>query len=160
MKTKDTKFGYTDKHAQSADNIKLPPIEAWENQYKRDYTIKIVHPEFTSVCPKTGLPDFGVITVEYVPARLCLELKSIKYYFLQYRNLGIFMENSVNPQASHKLVFKRFHMDIGCTGKEREFKERINEVNDGNFAWRKSDILIYLGPQAFWSFNGNTGRSV
>ncbi|OGS57779.1 MAG: NADPH-dependent 7-cyano-7-deazaguanine reductase QueF [Elusimicrobia bacterium RIFOXYB2_FULL_62_6] len=96
MKTKDTKFGYTDKHAQSADNIKLPPIEAWENQYKRDYTIKIVHPEFTSVCPKTGLPDFGVITVEYVPARLCLELKSIKYYFLQYRNLGIFMENSVN----------------------------------------------------------------
>src|SRR3989339_1297673 len=96
MKTKDTKFGYTDKHAQSADNINLPPIEAWENQYKRDYTIKIVHPEFTSVCPKTGLPDFGVITVEYVPARLCLELKSIKYYFLQYRNLGIFMENSVN----------------------------------------------------------------
>ncbi|OGR46786.1 MAG: NADPH-dependent 7-cyano-7-deazaguanine reductase QueF [Elusimicrobia bacterium GWC2_51_8] len=76
--------------------MKLPFIEAWENQYRRDYTIKIVHPEFTSVCPKTGLPDFGVITVEYIPGKLCLELKSLKYYFLQYRNLGIFMENVAN----------------------------------------------------------------
>ncbi|MBI4801779.1 MAG: NADPH-dependent 7-cyano-7-deazaguanine reductase QueF [Elusimicrobia bacterium] len=96
MKVQKTKFGYTGTHAQSAGKIKLPPIEAWENQYKRDYAIKIIHSEFTSVCPKTGLPDFGTITVEYVPAKLCLELKSIKHYFLQYRNLGIFMENSVN----------------------------------------------------------------
>ncbi|MBU2573269.1 MAG: preQ(1) synthase [Elusimicrobia bacterium] len=93
---KNTKTGYTTLHAQSAGKIKLPPIEAWPNQYRRDYTIKIVHPEFTSVCPKTGLPDFGNIVIEYVPDKLCLELKSIKYYFLQYRNLGIFMENSVN----------------------------------------------------------------
>lgn len=96
MKKTSTSMGYTSAHASTPHKIKLPPIEAWENQYKRDYTIKIVHPEFTSVCPKTGLPDFGVITVEYVPAKLCLELKSIKYYFLQYRNLGIFMENTVN----------------------------------------------------------------
>jgi len=93
---KTTKTGYTSAHAQSAEKAELPAIEAWKNQYKRDYAVKIVHPEFTSVCPKAGLPDFGVITVEYVPAKLCLELKSIKYYFLQYRNLGIFMENSVN----------------------------------------------------------------
>ncbi|OIO04466.1 MAG: NADPH-dependent 7-cyano-7-deazaguanine reductase QueF [Elusimicrobia bacterium CG1_02_56_21] len=76
--------------------MKLPDIEAWENQYNRDYTIMIEHPEFTSVCPKTGLPDFGTITIEYIPAKLCLELKSLKYYFLQYRNCGIFMENIAN----------------------------------------------------------------
>ena len=96
MKNKSTSFGYTSAHAGASGKIELPEIEAWENQYKRDYTIRIEHPEFTSVCPKTGLPDFGVITVEYVPDKLCLELKSIKYYFLQYRSLGIFMENSVN----------------------------------------------------------------
>ncbi|OGS14108.1 MAG: NADPH-dependent 7-cyano-7-deazaguanine reductase QueF [Elusimicrobia bacterium RIFOXYA2_FULL_58_8] len=76
--------------------MKLPELESWENQYRRDYVIKIVHPEFTSVCPKTGLPDFGTITIEYVPGKLCLELKSLKYYFLQYRNCGIFMENIAN----------------------------------------------------------------
>ena len=96
MKNKSTSFGYTSAQAQSVNAIKLPLIEAWENQYKRNYTIRIVHPEFTSVCPKTGLPDFGTITVEYVPDKLCLELKSLKYYFLQYRNLGIFMENIAN----------------------------------------------------------------
>jgi 7-cyano-7-deazaguanine reductase len=96
MKNTSTSFGYTQNQAQSVKRIKLPPIEAWENQYRRDYVIKIVHPEFTSVCPKTGLPDFGTITVEYVPGKLCLELKSLKYYFLQYRNCGIFMENIAN----------------------------------------------------------------
>jgi 7-cyano-7-deazaguanine reductase len=96
MKNKKTSTGYTSAHAGSSGRIELPEIEAWENQYRRDYAIRIVHPEFTSVCPKTGLPDFGTVTVEYTPDKLCLELKSIKYYFLQYRNLGIFMENSVN----------------------------------------------------------------
>lgn len=96
MKDTSTKFGYTSGQAQSVKNIKLPAIEAWENQYRRDYNIKIVHPEFTSVCPKTGLPDFGTITIDYVPGKLCLELKSLKYYFLQYRNCGIFMENIAN----------------------------------------------------------------
>ena len=96
MKNKSTKFGYTQNQAESVKNIKLPEIEAWENQYKRDYTIIIEHPEFTSVCPKTGLPDFGTITIEYIPGKLCLELKSLKYYFLQYRNCGIFMENIAN----------------------------------------------------------------
>ena len=91
-----TSMGYTQGQAQSVKRIKLPEIEAWENQYRRDYTIRIVHPEFTSVCPKTGLPDFGTITIDYVPNKLCLELKSLKYYFLQYRNCGIFMENIAN----------------------------------------------------------------
>src|SRR3989338_2393791 len=96
MKNKSTKFGYTQNQAESVKNIKLPEIEAWENQYKRDYTIIIEHPEFTSVCPKTGLPDFGTITIEYIPGKLCLELKSLKYYLLNYRNKGIFYEHVIN----------------------------------------------------------------
>ncbi|MBI4676015.1 MAG: NADPH-dependent 7-cyano-7-deazaguanine reductase QueF [Elusimicrobia bacterium] len=73
----------------------LPAIEAWPNQY-RGYEIRIEVPEFTSVCPKTGLPDFGTVTVRYEPNRSCVELKSFKYYILAYRNLGVFYENAVN----------------------------------------------------------------
>jgi 7-cyano-7-deazaguanine reductase len=86
---------YTDEHAASGVNKQLPDIETWPNQYP-DYEIEIQIPEFTSVCPKTGLPDFGKITIRYVPDRLCLELKSLKMYELEYRNLGIFYENVVN----------------------------------------------------------------
>jgi len=60
------------------------------------YEIEVVIPEFTSVCPKTGLPDFGKLTLRYTPDKLCLELKSLKLYLLAYRNLGIFYENAVN----------------------------------------------------------------
>jgi 7-cyano-7-deazaguanine reductase len=63
---------------------------------ERDYTIEIDCPEFTSVCPKTGLPDFGTITIRYVPDELCVELKSLKYYLLEYRNEGIFYEAATN----------------------------------------------------------------
>ena len=67
------------------------------NQFPdREYTIEIVCPEFTSVCPKTGLPDFGIITLRYMPREQCLELKSYKEYLFSYRNLGIFQENVVN----------------------------------------------------------------
>ncbi len=76
-------------------NAKLPKIAAFENQFP-DYEITVIEPEFTSVCPKTGLPDFGTITIKYVPDKHCLELKSLKMYFNAYRNVGIFMENSVN----------------------------------------------------------------
>lgn len=72
-------------------------LETFENQYpNRDYTIEIVNPEFTSVCPKTGLPDFGTITLQYIPDKLCVELKSLKYYYLEFRNAGIFYENVTN----------------------------------------------------------------
>jgi 7-cyano-7-deazaguanine reductase len=75
----------------------FPPIEVWENlNAKRDYTISISINEFTSVCPKTGLPDFGTITVDYVPDQVCIELKAFKYYLLGFRNHGIFYENAVN----------------------------------------------------------------
>jgi 7-cyano-7-deazaguanine reductase len=93
------KRAYTDEHAAAGVNAKLPEIETWPNQY-RDYEIEIVMPEFTSVCPKTGLPDFGRIVLRYVPDRLCLELKSYKMYLLAYRDLGIFQENAVNRVLS------------------------------------------------------------
>lgn len=72
-------------------------LETFDNQYpNRDYTIQIVCPEFTSVCPKTGQPDFGVLTITYVPAAKCVELKSLKFYLHQFRNEGIFYENATN----------------------------------------------------------------
>jgi 7-cyano-7-deazaguanine reductase len=89
------KRAYTDEHAAAGVDAELPEIETWPNQYA-DYEIEIVMPEFTSVCPKTGLPDFGKIVLRYVPARSCLELKSYKMYLLAYRDLGIFQENVVN----------------------------------------------------------------
>lgn len=88
---------YTDDHAASGVTAELPEIETWPNQFAdREYEIEFVSPEFTSVCPKTGLPDHGTLIIRYVPAELCLELKSYKMYLLAYRNLGIFQENIVN----------------------------------------------------------------
>lgn len=77
--------------------MKRDLLETFENSFpNRDYTIEIINPEFTSVCPKTGLPDFGTITIRYIPDKLCVELKSLKYYFLEFRNAGIFYENITN----------------------------------------------------------------
>ena len=86
---------YSTQHAQGGVKAELPAIETWPNQY-RGYEITISIPEYTSICPRTGLPDFGTITIHYLPAKLCVELKSLKYYILAYRNLGIFYENAVN----------------------------------------------------------------
>ncbi len=63
---------------------------------ERRYEITHVNPEFTSVCPKTGLPDFATITIKYIPDKVCLELKALKYYFLQFRNRGIYYEAVTN----------------------------------------------------------------
>jgi len=91
MKKRD----YTAEHARAGVAAPLPAIEVWENQFP-GYEIEIRMPEFTSVCPKTGLPDHGELTLHYVPDKRCLELKSLKMYMLAYRNLGIFQENVVN----------------------------------------------------------------
>jgi len=77
---------YTREHAEAGLDADFPEIETWPNQF----------PGFTSVCPKTGLPDFGVITLRYMPGQRCLELKSYKEYLQSFRNLGIFQENIVN----------------------------------------------------------------
>src|SRR5262245_19822053 len=72
-------------------------LETFENQFPdRDYQINIVCPEFTSVCPRTGQPDFGTVIIEYTPDKLCVELKSLKYYLQSFRNQGIFYEHVTN----------------------------------------------------------------
>jgi 7-cyano-7-deazaguanine reductase len=72
-------------------------LEAFENpRPNRDYQVQFVFPEFTSLCPVTGQPDFATISVRYVPDRLCVEMKSLKLYFFAYRNKGIFYEGVTN----------------------------------------------------------------
>ncbi len=110
---------YTDEHAEAGVRAELPEIETWPNQYG-EYEIEIEMPEFTSVCPKTGLPDSGTITLQYIPNKKCLELKSLKMYMLAYRNLGIFQENIVN----------RFLADIV------KAIEPVEAIVHGNFAAR------------------------
>ncbi len=78
-------------------SLKTPEIETWENQYPdREYTVELIIPEFTCICPKTGLPDFATIKLEYIPDKRCIELKSFKLYIVFYRNVGIFHEHLVN----------------------------------------------------------------
>ncbi|HOK57200.1 MAG TPA: preQ(1) synthase [bacterium] len=81
--------------AKEGLDAELPEIECFENQFP-SYTITIIIPEYTSLCPKTGQPDFGTITIEYEPDKKVIELKSLKIYIQAYRNLGIFYENAVN----------------------------------------------------------------
>jgi len=78
-------------------NLKTPKIDVWLNQYPdKVYTIVIEIPEFTCICPKTGLPDFALIKIEYSPLKYCIELKSLKMYMVFFRNVGIFHEHFVN----------------------------------------------------------------
>ncbi|MEK6715642.1 MAG: preQ(1) synthase [Candidatus Omnitrophota bacterium] len=78
-------------------NLKTPKIEVFKNRYAdKDYIVSLEIPEFTCLCPKTGLPDFAAIKIEYSPDKYCLELKSFKMYTIFFRNLGIFHENVIN----------------------------------------------------------------
>jgi 7-cyano-7-deazaguanine reductase len=94
-KRESTRLGYTSDHASAGLDHVFPAIDTFANQFP-GYEIEIDVPEFTSVCPKTGLPDFGTVWVRYMPDERCLELKSLKEYINEYRNLGIFQENVVN----------------------------------------------------------------
>lgn len=77
--------------------LKTPEIEVWVNQYQdKVYTICLDIPEFTCICPKTGLPDFANIKIEYSPDKYCIELKSVKMYTIFFRNIGIFHEHLTN----------------------------------------------------------------
>ena len=86
---------YTARHAASGLQAQLPKLECWPNSFP-GYEVVIEIPEFTSVCPRTGLPDFGAVRIRYSPRRWCAELKSLKLYVNGYRNVGIFQENAVN----------------------------------------------------------------
>ncbi|MFP3982060.1 MAG: preQ(1) synthase [Desulfobacterales bacterium] len=82
----------------SPDTIRTDMLEPIEYEFsgRRDIDVVIEQPEYTSLCPRTGLPDFGCITIRYNPGKYIVELKSLKYYLMQYRNVGIFYENAVN----------------------------------------------------------------
>lgn len=96
----------------------LEPIP-YENKEKNTW-VEISNPEFTSLCPKTGLPDFGTITIKYIPDKHIVELKSLKYYFLQFRNTGIFYENLTKLILDHLVkVLDPFEMVV-----EAEFTAR------------------------------------
>jgi 7-cyano-7-deazaguanine reductase len=125
------KRAYTEQHARAGVDADLPSIDVWENQYP-GYEIEIEMPEFTSVCPKTGLPDHGTIRISYVPDRWCLELKSLKMYMISYRNLGIFQENAVN----------RFLRDIVAAAKP------VSATVTGEFAPRGG---VFTRITASWS---------
>lgn len=86
---------YGDDEAAAGVDVELPPLDTFANQFD-DYVITVENPEFTAICPKTGLPDFGLITITYAPDERVIELKSLKLYFVAYRNVGIFNENVVN----------------------------------------------------------------
>lgn len=118
-KSKTTTLGYNADHAKSGITAPLPDIETFPNQYK-GYEITIEIPEYTAICPKTGLPDFGTITLHYRPNKECLELKSLKMYLHAYRNLGIFYENAVN-RILHDVVRASRPVWAKVTG---EFKAR------------------------------------
>jgi len=89
----DKKIKYNTKEPET---VKADILEPIEYQSHRNINIVIKQPEFTSLCPMTGLPDFGCITVKYQPGEKIIELKSLKFYLLQYRNVGIFYEHVVN----------------------------------------------------------------
>lgn len=95
IKSKKITPGYK---IEDPDTVKSTVLEPMDYKYrqKRDIDIEIEQPEFTSVCPMTGLPDFGCIIISYTPDKKIIELKSLKYYLLQYRNVGIFYEHLVN----------------------------------------------------------------
>lgn len=125
--------GYTEDHARSGIDAPLPAIETWPSQFQ-GYEIETVVPEFTSICPKTGLPDFGRLTIRYTPAEKCFELKSFKHYILAYRNLGIFYENVINRML-RDLVEALDPMEICVTG---EFTPRGGISTKVTASWKRN----------------------
>lgn len=103
-------------------DLETPTIEVFENVYKgKEFSIDFSIPEFTAICPKTGLPDFGTIEMEYIPDEFCVELKSLKEYILFFRNVGIFHENVVNKILEDfvkaiKPIYVKVHGDFNTRG--------------------------------------------
>ena len=96
-------MGQMSEHIKQVNDIKSSVLEVVAYNYcgKRDIDIQIEQPEFTSLCPMTGLPDFAKIQIQYTPNQTIVELKSLKYYLLQYRNVGVFYEHLVNVMLDH-----------------------------------------------------------
>jgi 7-cyano-7-deazaguanine reductase len=120
---------------QAPKNFDLPELEVVANLYSgRDYVVRFEIPEFTCVCPKTGLPDFATIRIEYVPAKHLVELKSLKYYITGFRNLGIFHESVANKilddlVKAAKPVKAKLEADFNVRG-------GIHTVVETNYKWK------------------------
>lgn len=113
--------------------LKLPKIETWENKYRdKNYIVHLETNEFTSICPKTGLPDFAALYIDYQPDKKCCELKSFKLYLHAFRNVGIFHEHVANRiledfAAASKPRWAKIRMEFNLRGGikttvEREYK--------------------------------------
>ena len=120
---------------QKVRGIKLPKIEVWGNKYKdKNYVVDIQTSEFTCVCPKTGLPDFATIHIQYIPDKWCAELKSFKEYLISFRDIGIFHEHVANrilddfvsaSKPRWAKITTEFNARGGIkTGVTREYKKR------------------------------------
>jgi 7-cyano-7-deazaguanine reductase len=113
----------------------MAELEVFENKYpQRDYFITHINEEFTSVSPKTGLPDFGIITINYVPDKLCLELKALKYYFLDFRDKGIFYEAVINQILDDliKVCQPRYMEVVGEFTTRGGINSTVTAVHDPN----------------------------
>jgi len=122
--------GYDERHAKSGLKAPLPKIETFPSQFPK-YTVTLETPEYNAVCPKTGLPDFGTLTVTYEPARDVIELKSFKEYLTAYRNVGIFYENAANRILSDvvKAARPRWCRVVLSTGPRGGIKSVIEAVH-------------------------------
>ena len=113
--TLDDIAGFLESQRRSQDHISTDVLEALPCEpHDPDSVIEIHNPEFTSLCPKTGLPDFGSITIRYIPYHHIVELKSLKYYFMQFRSTGIFYEQLTRLIRDH-LVAKLDPMEMTIT---------------------------------------------
>lgn len=115
------KSAYEDRQ-EGIRSLRTPKIETWEYKYpKRECMIKLETAEFTCICPKTGLPDFATLKIHYLPDKYCIELKSLKYYFNFFRDIGIFHEHAINKilddfvRACHPR-FVRMEMEFNPRG--------------------------------------------
>ncbi len=124
-----------------SDKLKL--LEVFENAYPdRDYTVVHTAPEFTSFCPKTGQPDFATITIEYIPDKLCIELKSLKIYLNSFRNDGIYFESVTNKilddlvevcKPRYMFITAEFNVRGGISSVVEAEYESSDWINKGNF---------------------------
>ncbi len=118
-------------------DLKTPKIDVWKNQYSdKEYTITLDVPEFTCICPKTGLPDFAVIKIEYSPRKYCVELKSFKMYTIFFRNVGIFHEHLINKMVED-FVFACLPRRVKITG---EFNPRGGITTTVSREYRANEI--------------------
>jgi len=118
-------------------NLKTPKIEVWENQYPdKEETVTLETSEFTCICPKTGLPDFARIKIDYIPNRFCVELKSLKVYLIFYRNLGVFHEHLTNKilgdfVSACRPRFTRIEVEMNTRGGIKTIVSAIYKEKNG-----------------------------